>query len=80
MVQRIVEQQQTICATLFELRKGDPVPTDHEFSVIETYLTAMKPLVEITEVLGGQKFVSISALRPLIHKLINNYLALCPIE
>lgn len=74
MVNRVVEQQQALCATLFELRKGDLMPTDQEFLVMETYV--MKPLVEITEALGGQKFVTISTLRPLIYKLINCTLSL----
>ena len=77
MVERIVEQQQPLCATLFELRKGDLMPTDNEFSTMETYLSVMKPLVEITEVLGGQKYVSVSSLRPIIHKLKNTYLSPC---
>ena len=77
MVQRAVEQQQAVCAALFELRRGDLMPTDHEFAAMETYLEVMKPLVEITEALGGQTFVSISSLRPLIHKLNNTYLAPC---
>ena len=53
------------------------MPTDQEFAAMETYLDVMKPLVKITEALGGQKWVTISTLRPLIHKLHSKYLAPC---
>ena len=38
----------------------------------------MRPIVEITEVIGGEKRVTISAVRPLLHKLMNKHLALKP--
>ena len=31
----------------------------------------MKPIVEITEAPGAQKYVTISMIRPLLHKLLN---------
>ena len=69
MVERIVEQQQPLCAALLELRKGDLMPSDREFTIMEAYLSVMKPLVEITEALGAEKWVTISTIRPLIYKL-----------
>ena len=35
----------------------------------------MKPLVEITEALGGEKWITISTVRPLLYKLKNTYLS-----
>ena len=36
---------------------------------MEIFLEVMKPLVLITEAMGGEKWVSISSVRPLLHKL-----------
>ena len=70
MVERILNQQQPLCATLLELKKGDLMPSDNEFTVMESYIKIMKPLVDITEIMGAQKWVTISAVRPLLHKLL----------
>ena len=70
MVQRVLEQQQPLCATLLELKKGDLMPSDSEFDTMENnYVIVMKPLVEITEAIGAEQWVTISTLRPLLHKL-----------
>ena len=42
MVQRVLEQQQPLCATLLELKKGELMPSDAEFSTMEKYLEVMK--------------------------------------
>ena len=70
MMQRILTQQQPLCATLLEVKRGDLMPSDGEFTVMESYVKVMKPLVEITEIMGAQKWVTISAVRPLLHKLL----------
>ena len=74
MIQRVLEQQQPLCATLLELKKGDLMPTDVEFANMELFVQIMNPIVEITEALGAQKYVTISMVRPLLHKLLNNIL------
>ena len=74
MIERILEQQQPLCTTLLELKKGDLMSTDIEFSNIELFIQVMKPIVEITEALGAQQYVTISMLRPLLHKLLNSIL------
>ena len=71
MIKRILEQQQPLCAALLELKKGDLMPTDVEFSNMDIFIKVMKPIVEITEALGAQKYVTISMIRPLLHKLLN---------
>ena len=73
MVERIISQQQPLCATLLELCKGDLMPSEAGFSTLEAYCKVMKPLVDITEAIGAEKWVTISSVRPLLHKLLNNY-------
>ena len=74
MVERVLEQQQPLCAALFELRKEDLMPSDSEFSVMECYKDVMEPLVDVTKAIGGEKWVTISIIRPLLHKLLNVHL------
>ena len=74
MVERIISQQQPLCATLLELRRGDLMPSDAELSTMEAFCRVMKPLVSITEAIGAEKWVTISSVRPLLHKLLNSYL------
>ena len=47
------------------------MPSESEFSTMETFVAVMKSLVEITEAIGAQKWVTISATCPLLHKLLN---------
>jgi len=74
MVNRILEQQQPLCATLIQIRKPELMPTDNEISIMEAFVEVMKPIAQITETIGGEKRVTLSAVRPLIYKLLNKYL------
>ena len=74
MINRILEQQQPLCATLIEIRKPELMPTDTKISTMEAFVDVMKPIVEITEKIGGEKQVTLSAVRPLIYKLLTKYL------
>ena len=74
MAERILSQQQPICATLIELRKGEMIPTDNEFKTLECFVKVTKLFVDITEALGAEKWVTISTLIPLLHKILNIYL------
>ena len=49
MVNRILEQQQHLCATVIEIRKLELMPTDTEISTMKAFVDVMKPIVEITE-------------------------------
>ena len=50
------------------------MPHDSEVATMEVYRAIMKPIADITDVIGGEKHISISAVRPLIYKLHNCYL------
>ena len=70
MVSRITEQQQPICAILLEIQKLDLAPSDHEFETMEEFVLLMKPLVDVTEAIEADKWITISILRPILHKLL----------
>ena len=38
MMERIIEQQQPLCATLIEIRKTELMPNDEEIKTMETFL------------------------------------------
>ena len=78
MAERIINQQQPLCAALLELKKGELMPTDAEFSALESYCKVMKPLFDITEAIGAEKWVTVSTVSPLLYKLLNCYFTLSP--
>ena len=52
MAERLLSQQQSVCATLLELHKGDMMPSDAEFFALELFVKVIQPLIDITEVIG----------------------------
>ena len=74
MVERFLVLQQPVCAALIELQRQDLMPHDSEVATMEVYRAIMKPIAYITDVIGGEKHVSISEVKPLIYKLRNCYL------
>ena len=50
------------------------MPTDGEFVTLEQLIEIMKPVVQITEAVGGEKWVIISTVRPLLHRLLDDHL------
>ena len=71
MMERILQQQQQLCATLIEIRRSDLMPTDAEISNMEGFVEAMRPFAEITEVMVKEKQVSFSAVRLFLYKLLS---------
>jgi len=56
------------------------MPSDTELAAMSDYLSVMKPLVQITEGLGREKWVTITMVQPLLHKLINVHLKSLPTD
>ena len=46
------------------------MPTDTEVSTMGAFVEVLKPIVDITEAIGGEKLVTISTIKPLLHKLL----------
>lgn len=75
MLKRILAQQQPLCAALIELRKADLMPSDSEFQAMESFVQVMEPIAKITAVAGAEKWITLSAVRPLLHKLLRIHLS-----
>jgi len=74
IVERIIKPQQPLCAALIEVQRTELMPTDTEVSTMETFVEALKPIVDITEAIGGEKLVTISMIKPLLHILLSMHL------
>lgn len=51
------------------------MPTDSEFQAMEIFVEVMKLISENTSVIGAEKWVTLSAVRPLLHKLLHIHLS-----
>ena len=70
----IILLREPLNAALCAVRKGDLMPTDGEFVTLEQFIEIMKPVAQIAEAVGGEKWVTISTVRPLLHRLLDNHL------
>ena len=70
MVCRIVKQQQATSAVLAEdCKHWHRMPSDSEFSVLETIVSMLKPLSVLTDTLSGEKQVTILAILPVLRHI-----------
>ena len=68
MAERIIVMWEPLSAALCAVWKEDLImPTDNEFVTLEWFIEIMKPVTQKTEAVGGEKWVSISTVRPLLH-------------
>ena len=69
MIQRVMEQQAAICAALLEQKRMDLLPKDNELKLLEDIIDILKPFKDVTEQMSGQAYVTLSAVRPILHFL-----------
>lgn len=50
------------------------MPSDFESAAVPDFLAVMKSLVQITEALGGEEWITITMVWPLLHKLLTVHL------
>lgn len=73
MLERLLEQQQAICAVLLESEKRDVrllMPSSEEFAVAQELTEILKTFHFATEVISGEKYPTIGIAHPLLHKLL----------
>ena len=71
MLERVYEQRAPICAALVEENRMELLPRDDDFTVVESLLEVLKPFKHITEVMSGEKYTTVSSVKPLLHHLLN---------
>ncbi|XP_059410212.1 E3 SUMO-protein ligase ZBED1-like [Carassius carassius] len=68
MVKRVLEQKRAITEVLSKDKKTRPlVPNWQDVDVLESIDAALSPLLEFTDALSGESYVSVSFLKPVMH-------------
>ena len=76
MVSRLLEQEPAVRQILVGDRKTTHlVPAWQDIEVLESLQSAIKPLADFTDMLSGEKRVTLSALRPVLHIFKTDILA-----
>ena len=48
MIDRLLQQQQPVCAALIKVKKADLMPSDTEITVMKALMEILQPMVQIT--------------------------------
>ncbi|XP_033995699.1 zinc finger BED domain-containing protein 1-like [Trematomus bernacchii] len=76
MIDRVLEQQKAIAQVLSSDRKTRHLSlTWQDVDVLEAINKSLSPLVEFTDTLSGEKYVSVSFFKPTLHLFNNSLLA-----
>lgn len=76
MIARVLEQRKAITQVLSEDKKSRHlVPSWADLDVLEAVSKALSPLMEFTDALSGEEYVTISFVRPVLHILNSRVLA-----
>ncbi|KAI2646520.1 E3 SUMO-protein ligase ZBED1 [Labeo rohita] len=68
MIERIIEQQKAIAHVLSSDKKSlHLIPTRQDMDVLEAINKSLHPLVNFTDALSGEKYVSVSFVKPVLH-------------
>ena len=76
MIQRVLEQEKALSQVLRANRKTRHlVPTWQDTDVLESVSKTLGPLLEFTDALSGEQYVSVSYIKPVLHLFNNTVLA-----
>ena len=74
MLQRLLEQQAAIAAVLMEGKVRHLMPESDDWMVIEILVDILKPFQHAKEVMSAVKYPTVSTVKPLLHKLLEQTL------
>ena len=75
MIERVLEQQAAICATLVERKRMDLLLSDGDVKLSEKLLQVLQPFNHVTKTASAEKYATISSIRPLLHHLVTTVLS-----
>jgi len=76
MVERVLEQLPAIRSVLVQDRKhGHLNPTWQDVAVLESINAAMKPVADLTDILSGEKYVTVSSVKPVLELIKGDLLS-----
>ena len=70
MLERIQEQQAAIAAVLMEGHNTHLIPDGEEWITIDGLISVLKPFQNATEAMSGERYSTISTVKPLLFKLL----------
>jgi hypothetical protein len=77
MVARVLEQEPAIRQVLSSDRKtAHLIPTWQDMNVLESLNKALSPLADLTDIISGEDYVTISTLKPLMHHITKEALSI----
>ncbi|KAK1906521.1 Zinc finger BED domain containing protein 1 [Dissostichus eleginoides] len=77
MIERVLEQERAISQVLAADKKTRHlVLTWQDLEVLESVLKALKPLLEFTDALSGEDYVTVSYVKPVLHLFHSSILAI----
>ena len=74
MIQRVLEQENSLSPVL-RAKTRHLVPTWQDTDVLESVSKTFSPLLEFTDVLPGEQYVSVSYIKPVLHLFNSTVLA-----
>ena len=78
MVKRILDQEQALRVVLSSDRKTSHlVPTWQYIDVLTSITEALSPISCLTDILSGDSYVTISAIKPMMHLIVSKLLKPC---
>ncbi len=79
--QRVLEQEKALSQVLKADRKTKHlVPTWQDTDVLESISRTLGPLLEFTDALSGEDYVSVSYIKPVLHLFNNTVLAAADVQ
>ena len=74
MMGRLLEQQAAVCAAVIELKRMDLLLSGDDLKLVENVIEVLKPFKDITENVSGEKYTTVSLVKPLLHHLLTQSL------
>ena len=75
MVARVLEQEKAIRQVLSSERKtAHLIPTWQDIDVLESVDKVLSPLAELTDIMSGEMYITVSSIKPLLRHMTSDIL------
>ena len=74
-MERICEQQASICAASVDLKRVDLMLQGNDSKTMEKVIVILQPFFQITKSVSGESYGTLSSIKRLLHYLLNDALS-----